>query len=748
MVNTVEMPASMGASGRTYRDDDGEHGMDGGGHAQWLLPMLSDGVIVAGYAKAQADVAAASAASALNAPGTNATSTTSLTIGTGSKSLTIQTGKALVAGQTVVIASTAEPTSRMIGVVTAYDSGTGALQVSVQQAEGSGSASSWNVALNAQAATALTGSTSTSVSTTATLTTASTHVQNLTPTALGAAVILPAATTCVAGQTTFRLNNRSGIYSLAIRDGSGAMIGAIPPLSSVTVVCADISTTAGFWDVQGKLWGANIHAVANHEQAGAAFPVTAGSTVGVQLSSTLGVYFFMATAGLYAVAVDTSTTPATRGNPTLIHAGTIVAHWQAFAVSATGGVVVATASGQSPRATAFTVAGTTITVGSNTVVHGAQVAGTGLEGNVHTVQLSSSLYVCAFVNATTGVYVTAFSVAGTAVTMGANAAMGITGSGGFVYLAALSATSALMAYGDAGGTGGVRVVSVSGTTATVNGAASFGVTNAQNLMLLNTTGGIWVCLGSAGTGQIYAASYTVSGTTVTAVTGATALTTLAGSTFGNASSIGSNYFADVYSTGVVAVIAAPSSGAFTSFGWFNVNTGTGALTSGGHYPISYSVSGSGVWLDRWGSGSRKLGTGRYFLAGRTQRECGVIAFNGTAVSFEPNSKISLPEYNGGNSGGLSEPVGFVHAMAITTTGWLSADDEITVQDGRRRFDKQPAPHLWRPASGASGAPTFYPLAPVKIGTNFAVVLGVSHTQAANANQLTIAASIVEYANAA
>jgi hypothetical protein len=97
--------------------------------------------------------AAASAASALAAPGTNATSATSLTIGVGSKSLTLdQTGKAFTLGQRVSIAITATPTNRMSGVITAFNSSSGAMTVSVDYvpAGASGSASAWTLGLDAQ----------------------------------------------------------------------------------------------------------------------------------------------------------------------------------------------------------------------------------------------------------------------------------------------------------------------------------------------------------------------------------------------------------------------------------------------------------------------------------------------------------------------------------------------------------------------------------------------------------------------
>ena len=79
----------------------------------------------------------------------NATSTTSLTIGTGSKSLTIETAKGYVAGQAVLIANTAEPTNRMTGQVTSYNSGTGAMVVNVTATGGSGTFADWTISVTA-----------------------------------------------------------------------------------------------------------------------------------------------------------------------------------------------------------------------------------------------------------------------------------------------------------------------------------------------------------------------------------------------------------------------------------------------------------------------------------------------------------------------------------------------------------------------------------------------------------------------
>lgn len=79
----------------------------------------------------------------------SATSTTSLSISTGSKSLTIEAGKSFAIGQPVLIASTAAPANWMHGQVTAYDSGTGALTVTVGTISGSGTVAAWSVSVTA-----------------------------------------------------------------------------------------------------------------------------------------------------------------------------------------------------------------------------------------------------------------------------------------------------------------------------------------------------------------------------------------------------------------------------------------------------------------------------------------------------------------------------------------------------------------------------------------------------------------------
>ncbi|MDE2099132.1 MAG: hypothetical protein KGL39_17895 [Patescibacteria group bacterium] len=85
---------------------------------------------------------------ALASTGITGTSTTSLTIGTGSQSLTIETGKVFAAGMNVQILDTANSANYMNGSVTSYDSATGALVVDVTSVGGSGTIATWTVGNN------------------------------------------------------------------------------------------------------------------------------------------------------------------------------------------------------------------------------------------------------------------------------------------------------------------------------------------------------------------------------------------------------------------------------------------------------------------------------------------------------------------------------------------------------------------------------------------------------------------------
>jgi hypothetical protein len=80
--------------------------------------------------------------------GFTATSTTSLSIGTGSKTWTVQANRSFLPGAYITAADSANPTTKyMSGVVTSYNASTGALAVTVDDTAGSGTVASWNISI-------------------------------------------------------------------------------------------------------------------------------------------------------------------------------------------------------------------------------------------------------------------------------------------------------------------------------------------------------------------------------------------------------------------------------------------------------------------------------------------------------------------------------------------------------------------------------------------------------------------------
>lgn len=94
------------------------------------------------------DYAAEAADIVAGASGTNSTSTTALTIGVGTQSLSVAGGLLYVPGMNVAIASTASPSNQMSGPVQSYNATTGALVVETLATNGSGSFSAWTTSLS------------------------------------------------------------------------------------------------------------------------------------------------------------------------------------------------------------------------------------------------------------------------------------------------------------------------------------------------------------------------------------------------------------------------------------------------------------------------------------------------------------------------------------------------------------------------------------------------------------------------
>lgn len=88
-------------------------------------------------------------AAAMNLNDTTANSTTSVAIGTGAKTFTVDTGKSFEPGMSVKIASEANPSKWMHGDVTTYNTGTGELVTNILQVLSTGTYTDWVVTLSA-----------------------------------------------------------------------------------------------------------------------------------------------------------------------------------------------------------------------------------------------------------------------------------------------------------------------------------------------------------------------------------------------------------------------------------------------------------------------------------------------------------------------------------------------------------------------------------------------------------------------
>jgi hypothetical protein len=101
-------------------------------------------------ARGARDEAQVWATSAVNAPGTSGTSTSSLVVAAGTKTLVTQAGKAWVVGQPVVVSRTSAPAAvQMWGTIFSYATATGtmAIEVPTDGVVGDGMHSDWTIAL-------------------------------------------------------------------------------------------------------------------------------------------------------------------------------------------------------------------------------------------------------------------------------------------------------------------------------------------------------------------------------------------------------------------------------------------------------------------------------------------------------------------------------------------------------------------------------------------------------------------------
>lgn len=126
-------------------------GLSNNGHEVNFPAALADVGTVATWLGTEADATIATVTalelSARNLAGSaiSGTSSTSLTVATGAKTLTTQAGKAFVPGHAVQLVDTANVANTMSGTVTTYNSANGGMTVNVTKTTGSGTVASWAV---------------------------------------------------------------------------------------------------------------------------------------------------------------------------------------------------------------------------------------------------------------------------------------------------------------------------------------------------------------------------------------------------------------------------------------------------------------------------------------------------------------------------------------------------------------------------------------------------------------------------
>lgn len=541
--------------------------------------------IAAGTSEANA---AASASSALNAPGTNGTSTTGLLIGTGTKVFTTQSGKAWSKGQGVVAASSANPLNQMIGVISAYSGTT--LTVEVQSVGGSGTFADWIISMAAGSAIAPASQaqaeagviqgvymdplrvaqaiakqavpiSDAAVTVATTLTTSSKYLQIASMALRGVGYTLPAGNAYANGGPKFEFTN-TGLYDLPIRDSTGAIKAFIRPGRTSGCFLADNSTAAGLWKFDtASIYGETALYTGNGLGSGT---ITGMKALSIDSDRDLFIFF---TATLIKAVIYTKSTnvwgtwtsvalETVQGNNgldcQLINSTTALLNWSSSTAGAMKSVVLS-------------FSGSTVTV--NTIVTTSYPGASSLV--VKMVALSGSWIVLGSDNTNTNIFCFGVSVSGTTVTVsGASTVFSATTAANHPDLGTLVIGSTLVVMSYTSATNGfqARAMTISGSTVTQG--ALFNVAGSSNpafKFTLLANGRIFVAYSN---GSLVVRSLSVSGTTISSGTAISANISDTNFTNINITNLGSNRVLVVYTAGVVefANIFTDSSGVITTGG--------------------------------------------------------------------------------------------------------------------------------------------------------------------------------------
>jgi len=171
------------------------------------------------------------------------TSTSSIAIGTGSKTFTTQAGKQFAAGQFVLVLSDADPTNYMHGQVTSYSGTT--LVVNVTNVGGSGTHTDWSISVSgSRGATGATGATGT-IPIAAAAGTVDAITSDYTPDVSLADLTLVAFVATGANTSTTPTFAPDGLtaHTITKRGGAALVAGDIPGAGAVCIVEYNLANT-------------------------------------------------------------------------------------------------------------------------------------------------------------------------------------------------------------------------------------------------------------------------------------------------------------------------------------------------------------------------------------------------------------------------------------------------------------------------------------------------------------------------
>jgi len=254
--------------------------------------------------------------------------------------------------------------------------------------------------------------------TTATTLTSTATLLKITPASYGVAVTLPDATTCSVGGPLHIIDNK-GAYPVRVLNSSGTLLGFIFAGVVSHVSLADNSTAAGVWTVE------------NSELVGPSAQLLTNSFTSIQSVVDIGSNKEVLVGGTgangYAVVYDRSTN--TFGSVTLVRAAGFNNGGAVAYLSGANQVLVVSCVPASAafEAVTLSISGTTITVNT--------AATATLSANINTfadgcglIAVGSS-FVCSYTVATPAAQIRALSISGTTVTIGSASVLDGTAGG-------------------------------------------------------------------------------------------------------------------------------------------------------------------------------------------------------------------------------------------------------------------------------------------------------------------------------